>query len=145
MDADYADEWCSLLDHLHNISSTTTKDTSNNLTLLQTWQQNDPSVRSVLFKLSNHFNQHCSQLKHGVHVEHPVLSIFGRCMEVMVDVVDRPGSSCVVGQALVCVGLTLLHLLAPKGPVDPVQKATVKLNHFRQEVRWHTFNAYLCD
>lgn len=54
----------------------------------------------------------------------------------MVDVVDCPGSSWVVGQALVYVGLTLLHLLAPKGPVDPVQKATVKLNHFRQEVGW---------
>ena len=63
----------------------------------------------------------------------------------MVDVVDSPGSSWVVGQALVYVGLTLSHLLAPKGPVDPVQKATVKLNHFRQEVGWLMWNGCLHD
>ena len=74
-----------------------------------------------------------------------MLSILGRCVEVMVDVVDCPGSSWEVGQALVFVGLTLLHLLAPKGPVDPVQKATVKLNHYRQEVGWLMWNVCLHD
>ena len=74
-----------------------------------------------------------------------MLSILGRCVEVMVDVVDCPGSSWVVGQALVYVGLTLSHLLAPKGPVDPVQKATVKLNHFRQEVGCLMWNSCLHD
>ena len=61
-------------------------------------------------------------------------AILGRCFEVMVEVVGSQGSTSMVGQALVYVGLSLFHLLAPKGPVDPVHKATVKLLHFQQEV-----------
>ena len=42
---------------------------------------------------------------------------------------------CMLGEAWTNAGLLQTFLLAPQGPVDPVEKLAVKLEYFRQEVR----------
>ena len=49
---------------------------------------------------------------------------------------DSPQVSVpLVGRGFVYVGLVLANLLAPQGPVDPVEKAALKLAHIQTEVR----------
>ena len=65
-----------------------------------------------------------------------VVAVLSRCFEVMEDVVGLGGDvpAVDVGHALVYVGLAQVLLLAPVGPVDPVEKKMIKLGHVTDEV-----------
>ncbi|CAL1534634.1 unnamed protein product [Lymnaea stagnalis] len=58
------------------------------------------------------------------------------CFKLLKEALDANDSDLMVpavGHGLVSVGLVLAHLLSPKGPVDPVEKAGLKQRHFVKE------------
>ncbi|GFO05689.1 midasin, partial [Plakobranchus ocellatus] len=78
----------------------------------------------------------------------PLQALVSRCLEVVTEAFQDTSSSDLVGRGFVFVGLVLSKLLAPHGPVDPVEEATVKLAHvhkesFEIEIEQATWNRYL--
>ncbi|XP_050394421.2 midasin [Patella vulgata] len=73
----------------------------------------------------------------GPSVEHPAVSLISRCFEIIME----PGiveSSClnmvIIGVGLAYVGVASVYLLAPIGPVDPVEKQAIKLNNYQNRL-----------
>lgn len=84
-------------------------------------------------------------LNSGVHsLSAEITREITQCMSSVRDVLDlteNPSAvgrglenPSAVGRGLVSVGIVLVHLLSPKGPVDPIERAYLKLKHFTQEV-----------
>ncbi|RUS90710.1 hypothetical protein EGW08_001514, partial [Elysia chlorotica] len=61
-----------------------------------------------------------------------LLPLVSRCLEVAREA-DHSNSVADLGRGFVYVGLVLVRLLAPQGPVDPVEKAALKLAHVQRE------------
>lgn len=69
-----------------------------------------------------------------------VAALLGRCFEILVDIFRETQMEKflpIIGHGFVYVGLLLSHFLCPCGPVDPLQKASIKLEHVLNEVRYY--------
>ncbi|GFR95392.1 midasin, partial [Elysia marginata] len=76
-----------------------------------------------------------------------MLALVSRCLEVTQEALEST-SPVQLGRGFVYVGLVLAKLLAPMGPVDPVEKAALKLGHVQREIEevdaeLATWNQYL--
>ena len=102
---------------------------------LQAWRPYSDSVSAVLRRLCSIVSSCVRLAGQGAYHQHTFAEMIGSCSCAVIDAVnDDDGGSAAASRGLVCVALTLLHLLAPVGPMDPVQKSTVKLQHFKKEV-----------
>ena len=97
-------------------------------------KRNSEQIVEMMNSIEEFLNNHCSVLDVKLHNNGSVRDVV---MSVIVSV--RQGVTSGrwdVGSGLVRLGLALVHLLSPKGPVDPVQRAAIKLQHFKQEVSY---------
>ncbi|XP_055890090.1 midasin-like isoform X2 [Biomphalaria glabrata] len=102
------------------------------------WQQHVRNVLSehkevpehILTDLENRLNLNSLSLQDGLKSD--IALCFHHMRQVMTNM-EPERRKAIVGSGLVYVGLVLAELLSPKGPVDPMQKSRIKLEHFQQE------------
>lgn len=85
----------------------------------------------VLGEFQNLVSAHCH------HLPSEISAMVSRCLEVVHDAScesDLRKLAPLVGRGLVYVGLLLAHFLSPRGPIDPMEKARIKLAHIEKEV-----------
>ncbi|ESP03976.1 hypothetical protein LOTGIDRAFT_230254 [Lottia gigantea] len=67
-------------------------------------------------------------------IEHPALPLVSRCFEVVIDILQNCTGNG-LGLGLAYVGLASVYLLAPVGPVDPVEKNAIKMKNFENQIK----------
>ncbi|XP_059144482.1 midasin-like [Physella acuta] len=106
------------------LPESTQPDWSEVVMKLQTSDDNKPLVLEHLLQLLNSGGHNLSaEVTREIH----------HCVGSVRDVLGLTENPSAVGRGLVSVGIVLVHLLSPKGPVDPIEKACLKLKHFTQE------------
>ena len=70
------------------------------------------------------------------HLDQDLQNLVGLCFESMLLVAkDTGGDIADLGEAWIHLGHLQMTLLAPKGPVDPVERQAIKLKILKDEVR----------
>jgi hypothetical protein len=139
LDTSQQQQWDSLLS---NLTSLTSDHSGGHSTFgLPSWQDHGVDVRNCLDQMQQFLTQHATaSFTTSVCGQHTVAEVIAMTFKVTQEAVEGQRSQWVTtGAGLVQTGMVLLHLLAPKGPVDPVQRACIKLEHLRQEVSLFTF------
>ena len=63
-----------------------------------------------------------------------VIALVTECLDQYCDMLDSKQTLCKIGEVWIKIGLVNIHLLAPKGQVDPVEKLAVKIKLMKEEV-----------
>lgn len=149
LDTSAEEKWSELVSKLKNTSKLCDPTSQDiHCTVLAAWRDNCEAVKDLLVQVHNCLNTHGTSLGEVKDRSgQSVLSLLGECFNVMMEAVscEEKDLVIIVGKGLVYTASVLLHLLAPCGHVDPVEKAAIKLCHFRKEVRDGNYSMTFCS
>lgn len=149
LDTSAEEKWSELVSELKNTSKLCDPTSQDiHCMVLAAWRDNCEAVKDLLVQVHSCLNTHGTSLGEVKDSQsQSVLSLLGECFNVMMEAVscEEKDLVIIVGKGLVYTASVLLHLLEPCGHVDPVEKAAIKLCHFRKEVRDGNYSMTFCS